>query len=329
VERAITAHGITGTITTITVTMAGPLSRLARVQTAASYPKQFDGDRVLAILQDYEATDWTEVAPTLTWAAVNPAKTWETYDPGFVGTVDTPGSYELYAYAGGKTGVNTYLNQIADSALGVLWEDQNGLLNYSDAASRLTDVANNGFFAIPAEYIAAPGIRTGSSIGDLANSWTITYKNGATKTGSDLTSIATYGKFDAAKTTLLEGGTEAQQQLDHYLATRAYPRQTLQAVTIPLHNPALSNSMRDAIIQSYMGKPVSFPDLPSSIIDGPFIGFIEGGTITVARKTAFLTLYVTEYALSQIEEAWQQVDSAEQWNTLSSTLTWEKATVVA
>ena len=329
VARVVQQHGDQGTQVGIDVTIAGPLLRLNRFTTASNYPKEFDGDRVEAILAAYEATSWNELDPMLQWEDVNPTTTWLTYDINFVGNIDTPGSYEITAYNGGETSVLSHIQQVADSAMGVLWESPDGLINYSDATSRLTKVINDGFLDISAEYLQATGLGSKSSLGDLINQMTIVYKTGQTTSGSDLTSIAQWGLFAGSKTTLLENLTDAQDMVELYLTTRSYPRNNLQTVTIPLHNPDLPDVLRDALISIRIGDPVTIPNIPNSIYSGPFEGFVEGVTFTVTRVAGFVTLYLSEYALSQIEQVWQQVDDAELWNTISATLTWQEATVVA
>lgn len=328
VGRSIAEHGVSGTRVNVNVTVAGPIARLARILTATSYPKEFDGDRVAQILNDYEATAWNEELPTLTWAGIDPTLDWTHYDPAFVGTIDTPGSYEITAYSGGAAGALNHLNQVATSALGVLWESPNGLVNYSDAASRLDKVANDGFLEISADYLQGVGLAATSSLGDLINDMRVTYKANAVKTGTDPISIATWGQFVGQKDTMLENGADAEDMVDLYLTTRAYPRNSLTAVTVPLHNPQLSGTLRNDLIGLNVGSPITIPNIPQSIYDGTFYGFVEGVSYTVARKAAAVTYYVSEYALSQIEMAWQQVNAAETWNTITATLTWENATVV-
>lgn len=329
VTRRITNHGVNGTEVTVDVTLAGPLTRLNRVSTAASYPKEFDGDRINQILLDFESTSWNEVNSLTTWATVDPALTWLTYDPDtFVGTVDTPGSYEITAYSGGTTNAYAHAQQVASSALGVIWEDQQGRINYSDAASRINDVAQNGFTMIDAAYLQARGLAAKTSSGDLINDMTVTYKTSASETAEDAFSKSVYGVFAGQKTTLLENKVDAEAMADLYIKTRAYPRNIMESVTIPLHNPDLPNALRDALINAYIGKPVSIPNPPSSILDSPFSGFLEGVTYAVSQKAASITVYLSSYALSQIEQAWQQVDPAERWNTVSAILTWENAEVI-
>lgn len=330
VTRQITNHGVSGTEVTVNVTLVGALSRLSRVETAASYPKEFDGERIEQILTDFASTDWTEVDPALTWGTVPADRTWLTFDQGaFVGTVDTPGSYEITAYSSGATSALAHAQLVALSALGVLWEDQDGLINYSDAASRINDVAQNGFTTIEADYLAGIGLASRSSTAELINDITISYKSTAVETGEDLASQFTYGRFAGQKATLLENKADAETMVDLYLQTRAYPRTTMQTVTVVLHNPNLPDVLRDALLNAYIGLPVAIPNPPTAILNSPFAGFLEGISYTVARKAAAVTLTLSEYALSQIEQAWQQVLSTEQWNTLTPTLTWENAEVVS
>jgi hypothetical protein len=68
---------------------------------------------------------------------------------------------------------------------------------------------------------------------------------------------------------------------------------------------------------------------PDSIYVGDFRGFVEGITWTINQYEVFLTLYLTEYALSVVAQSWNQVSPLEAWNTVSGTLDWANAQVVA
>lgn len=330
VARQVVRNGSYGVDVMISITLAGPLANLAKIETAPSYPKEFDGDRIEQILIDFQTADWTEVDPALTWATVDPATTWLTFDKNtFVGSIDTPGSYEITAYSAGATNAYSHAQMVATSALGVLWEDQDGLINYSDAASRINDVAQNGFTTIDAQFVAGVGLNTRTATADLINEITISYKASATETGVDLASQYAYGRFAGQKSTLLENKADAEAMVALYLQTRANPRTTIPSVTIPLHNESLPGALRDALLNAYVGMPLAIPDLPAAILNRPFSGFLEGISYTAGRKAAAVTLYLSEYALSQIEQAWQQVEPTERWNTLISTLTWENAEVIA
>lgn len=329
VTRRVSAYGSTGNIVDLDVTVVGPLARMGRYNTSAAYAKQFDGDRIAAILQDVFSTEWAEVLPTLIWSAVDPAKTWQTYDTGYAGTVDTPGSYEIVAYSGGAVAAASLAQNVAQSALGVLWESADGNINYSDAASRVTDVANNGFHDIDAGYASTANLSTNSTSGDLINSMTINYKAGAGVSDTRPVSIEAYGLFASQRSTYLELKAAAEQQLALFLDTRSIPRVNLQAITIPLDNPNLPDATRDALIGAYVGMPISIPNLPATLTNQPFSGFLEGWTWNVSQKQASITLTLSDYGLSAIQQAWNQVSIAEVWNTVSTTLKWENATVVA
>ena len=173
------------------------------------------------------------------------------------------------------------------------------------------------------------GISTTVTSSDLINQMTITYKGNASVTDQDIDSQLTYGLFASQRSTLLQSGVAAQQQLDLFMGTRTIPRLNLSAVTIPLDNPDLPNALRDALIGVTVGMPVSIGDLPASLSDQPFAGFVEGWTWNISRKQAALTMNLSDYGLSAIQQAWNQVSGLELWNTLASTLKWENATVVA
>lgn len=330
ISRRIQAAGDVSTVTFIDIIAAGPLARLAKLESEATYSKQYDGDRITAILQDVFTTSWDEVTPTtLTWAAVDPAKTWQTYDQGYVGSVETPGDYELYAYSGGAVEALSLCRLSANSALGILYETGDGLINYDSATTRVDRVSANGFTELDAGYLDARSIAAESKISDLINQIRITYKANASETGSNVDSIAAYGLFAANRATYLEQQAQVQQQVDFFLETRSLPRINLAAVTVPLHNPSLPDVTRDALIGVFCGFPINVTDLPGSIAQDAFDGFVEGYSWRITRYTADLTMTISDYALTAIQQAWQQVDPAETWQTITATLEWQDARVVA
>jgi len=78
-----------------------------------------------------------------------------------------------------------------------------------------------------------------------------------------------------------------------------------------------------------MGMPVNISDLPSNITNGQFQGFVEGWTFSAGYNALYLTLTVSPTAYSLQSTRWNGVDGAETWNTLSPTLEWIDATIVA
>jgi hypothetical protein len=90
----------------------------------------------------------------------------------------------------------------------------------------------------------------------------------------------------------------------------------------------MQNTLRDDLIEVYNGMPLEL-NPPDSIYEGDFQGFVEGITWTINQYEVFLTLYLTEYALSVVAQNWNQVSPSEAWNTVSGTLDWANARVVA
>ena len=329
VIRRIVATGNVGTAVQIDITAVGPLARLAKLETETGYPKQFDGDRMAAILGGVFTTSWDEVVPaTGTWAAVDPTLAWQTYDPGYVGNVDQPGDFEMYAYSGGAVEALSLTRLVANSALGILYETGDGLINYDASGTRIDRVGTSGFVSLGADYLTGTEIAADSRVADLINQLTITYKANASVTGSDAASIAAYGLFGASRGTYLESAAAANQQLAFFLETRATPRNNLAAVNVPLHNPNLPDMTRDSLLGVFCGLAVEIPDLPTAVYNYPFTGFVEGYQWRITRYTADLTMTISDYGLTAIQQAWQQVNAAETWNTLTPTLTWENARVV-
>lgn len=330
IRRSLVDVGPGGQVAVVDITMVGPLGRLSRRETNPTYDKQFDGDRVAAILEDVFSTAWNEVTPVnLQWVDVDPAITWATYDPGYAGTIEQPGAYELTAYSGGVVEALSLAQAAASSALGVLYEEPDGTISYDTATTRITRVANSGYTELSADYCTGVGLASFTNSSQIINRIRLTYKNNQVVSGEETDSQASYGLFAAQRNTQLENGTAAQQQVDLYMTTRAYPRISLEAISIPLHNPNLPDAARNALVGVYCGLPLSIPDLPLQIDNEPFTGFVEGWTWQIDRKTATLTMNVSDYALTAISVQWNQVPASELWNTLTPTLTWETARTVA
>lgn len=328
VSASMRAHGSTGYATNTTITVMGALARLANKPTASTYPKQFDGDRIAAILLDVYGDTWAQTAPGLTWATIDPTVTWLNYETE-IGVIDQPGDFEVTAFNQGIVAAQSLANFTANSALGVLWEDGEGRINYTSASERINNATVNGFETINADYIAAGNTSSIININDIANDITVSYKNNQEVTGEDLASITTYGRIARQWSTILENVASAQQLRDLYLETRTLPRRNLNAVSIPLHNPGLGSTLRDALVEVYNGKPVSIPDLPLPIYRTPFTGFVEGYVWELAKMTATLTLTLSDYGLTALEQTWSQVSASETWNTVSPILIWSDAKVVA
>jgi hypothetical protein len=313
----------------IRVTALGALSKLPVSLTEGVLSKDFDGDQIYTILEDLLLNNWNEVAPAVTWAAYDPTQTWATAENVGLGEIDRPGDYELTARSASTTDVYSLINTLATSGLGYIYEDSSGRIGYADSTHRAQYLAANGYTAISATTAFAAGISTIKRIADVRNKVTIQYKNSQEESASDTGSIGIYGQQAHVISTTLENAVDAEFQADFYLGLRAYPQAQFQAITFTLGNGNIDDSDRDALLNVFMGLPLDITDLPPNILLGRFQGFVEGWTFTAGYNRLDITLNLSPTAFSLQSMKWENVSVAESWNTLSPTLIWNDATVVA
>ena len=313
----------------IRVTALGALSKLPVSLTEGVLAKDFDGDQIYTILSDLLLNNWNEVAPAVTWAAYDATQTWATAENVGLGEIDKPGDYELTARSASTTDVYSLVSALATSGLGYIYEDSSGRISYADATHRSQYLAANGYTEISASTAFAAGISTIKRIADVRNNVTIQYKNGQEASALDTASIGTYGQQAQLIGTSIENTVDAESQADFYLGLRAYPQAQFQAITFTLGNNNIDDSDRDALLNVSMGLPLDITNLPPNILLGRFQGFVEGWTFSAGYNRLDLTLNLSPTAFSLQSMKWENVSVAETWNTLSLTLDWNSATVVA
>ena len=103
----------------------------------------------------------------------------------------------------------------------------------------------------------------------------------------------------------------------------------MRSITFPLGSTEIDDTDRDSLLQVFMGMPVRITNLPTNMVNGQFEGFVEGWTWRAGYNNLQLDLTVSPFAFSIQTYQWQDVNAAETWNTLSATLEWEDATIVA
>ena len=313
----------------IRVTALGALSKLPVSLTEGVLAKDFDGNQIYTILSDLLLNNWNEVAPAVTWAAYDATQTWATAENVGLGEIDQPGDYELTARSASTTDVYSLVSALATSGLGYIYEDSSGRISYADATHRSQYLAANGYTEISASTAFAAGISTIKRIADVRNNVTISYKNGQEASAFDTASIGTYGQQAQLIATTIEKTVDAEFQADFYLGLRAYPQAQFQAITFTLGNNNIDDADRDALLNVAMGLPLDITDLPPNILLGRFQGFVEGWTFSAGYNRLDLTLNLSPTAFSLQSMKWENVSVAETWNTLSLTLDWNSATVVA
>jgi hypothetical protein len=313
----------------ITITALGALSKLPKTLTQGVLTKDYDGDQIYSILSEILFNQWNEVPPALEWANYEPTTIWTNAENSGLGEIDRPGDYELTARSASTTDVYSLVSGLARSGLGYIYEDASGRIGYADSTHRSQYFGTNGYTYIDGGWAYAAGVSTSKRLGDIRNRVTITYKNNAQHTAEDAASIVTYGIQADNIVTSIENGADATSQAEFYLDIRAYPQYQFKAITFPMTNPNISDVSRDQFLNIFMGLPVNIDDLPLNIAEGRFQGFVEGWTWTTRFNALDLTMIVSPLAFSLQAFRWNLVPNTESWNTISPTLDWNNATIVA
>jgi hypothetical protein len=316
---------------TYSITALGALARLPKVLTNGVLSKDFDGEQIYDILQAVLFAQWQQVPGALTWATYDPTTTWATAGNTGLGEIDRPGNYELAARSSSRTDVYSLVSALATSGLGYIYEDAFGRIGYADSTHRTTYLAANGYVDIDATHARAKGLKIQTRAGDVRNSLTIKYNatSSAEQSASDAASIAEFGTLAQIITTTLHNSADATAQANFYLSLRAQPEPIFKAMTFDLTNPELDNGDRDALINVFMGQPLAIINLPLNMASGAFQGFVEGWSFTASYNQLSLTVLLSPLAYSLQAMRWNDVPITEKWNTVSPTLTWEYATIVA
>ena len=323
--------GTTTFTQTYSIIALGALARLPKALTDGVLPKEFEGDQIYAILAEVLFNTWAEVPASLTWASYDPTVTWATAENSGLGDIDRPGNYELAARSSSRTNVYSLVAALATSGLGYIFESPTGQIGYADSTHRTTYLAANGFVDLSANTARASGLRIDTRAGDVRNSITIQYDatSSSEKSASDATSINTYGQLSQIIPTTLHNGTDAQDQANFYLSLRANPQPIFSDITYDLTNSELDNSDRDNLLNVFMGQPISITDMPSNMNSGSFQGFVEGWTFQASYNQLSVSLILSPLAYSTQAMRWSDVPVTEIWSSVSPTLDWANATIVA
>ena len=316
---------------TYTIVALGALARLPKVLTNGVLSKKFDGDQIYDVLSGVLFNTWAQVAGALTWAAYDPTTTWATAENAGLGEIDRPGNYELAARSSSRIDVYSLVSALATSGLGYLYESPTGAIGYADSTHRVNYLAANGYVDIDANQARAQGLKIQTRAGDVRNSVTIKYNatSSAEQSASDSDSIATFGTLAQIITTTLHNSADATAQANFYLALRAQPEPIFKAITFDLTNPEIDNSDRDALITVFMGQPLRITNLPLNMNSGTFQGFVEGWTFSASYNQLSVTVLLSPLSYSLQAMRWNDVSILETWSSVSPTLDWENATIVA
>lgn len=327
----VQTSGSTATSQQIKITAVGALARLARAVYTGNFAHQFDGDRIEELLSTVLFDQWNEVPAAETWAEYDPLVQWQNAENTGLGEIDTPGDYELHSENNLNDTVYNLASRFATSGLGYLYEDSQGRIGYADSTHRSQYLAINGYVDLDGAHSIGPGLSIIKRAGDVRNSITIAYGSQGTQsvTDEDAASITDYGQLATTIQTTLRNQSDAEDQAAFYLLIRAYPQFALRQITFPVGSPEIDDSDRDALLEVFMGMPINLINLPSNMSNGEFQGFVEGWTWTASLNRLSLTMNVSPIAYSLQAFRWNSVPATESWNTISPTLDWINATIVA
>jgi hypothetical protein len=309
------------------------LARLPKFIFEDNLPRDFDGDQIFDVLEEILLSQWQSVPGALTWATYDPTITWANAGNTGLGEIDRPGNYDLAARGGGSDPIDAYslVAALATSGLGYIYEDAQGRISYADSTHRTTYLATNGYVDLDANHARAAGLRIETRVGDVRNAITIKYGANSTSdvSASDAASIATYGNLAQIITTTLHDAADANAQAAFYLSLRANPQPIFSEITFDLTNPEIDNSDRDNLIGVFMGEAIALTNLPLNMSSGTFQGFVEGWSFQASYNQLSVTLLLSPLAYSLQAFTWQDVPITETWNSVSPTLEWQYATIVA
>jgi hypothetical protein len=319
-----------GYVTTGTILGIGSLAKLTKAVFNTALAEGLDGAQIAEILSASLNLTWNQVTPTVTWATYPATTTWNEAE-SYIGEVDS-GFYTMIALAASASAKSqTLTDQIANSALGQMYEEKDGDVSYADADHRSNTLSTNGYTFLDGAYATPSSITSTTQVARIRNSLIYRYATGygSTYSISDSDSIASYGLFERSFDSNIKNLVDITDIANRELNLRRVPKGSLGAITFRLDNPDMSSAMLDSLIGVYFGQPMLINNLPSNLLGGTFDGFVENVALRATPTYVDLTLYIsaTEFSLSTTQ--WDTVvPSTITWATTNATLIWNNATGV-
>lgn len=321
--------GSEATVTVIDIYALGALAKLQNAVWEGSLVKALDGIQIRSILESLLAGQWNDVSAAQKWQNYDPSIIWENAEVVGLGDIDN-GEYEMISRSAEPINAYSYIADIANSAIGYLYEDAAGNISYGDASHRQDYLVNNGYVNLDANHALADGIRTTTRQGDIVNNVVINYKNnfGTSYTFIDQNSIDLYGLYAKNINSLIDNNPDAETVAERIVAFRSTPKPKFDSITFALHNPELDDSDRDSLLNTFMGMPVAIENLPMNINSGSFVGYVEGWTFRSSLSGLSITLTLSPTEFWTVAQDWDQIDPTLEWADVDATLIWQNATGV-
>jgi hypothetical protein len=327
VSVSVLDAGTTNTFIT-QISASGGLSELAAKEAnLVGYAEQKDGDRIVSVITDTFGLKWNELPATQVWTDYT-TETWDSLLGVDISAIDTPGTYDLFSSIAAPEPLNAlnYVQIVADSGSGFIYETTSGGIGYQDQDARSDYVSANGFVDISKNFILADGISVTTSRNDIINDVIVVYgaAEDAVQT-EELDSISQYGRVTQTVQTFLKNQTDAETLADRLVLLNAYPQPVIQGIQIQIDAPTMTSSLLNSLVGVFFGMPVSVTDFPALLFPNQFFGYVEGWEWDIDRFTARLTLNVSDFTFSAVPVAWQDVYAGEIWSTIDPSLQWQDA----
>jgi hypothetical protein len=292
-----------GYVTTGTILGIGALSKLAKAVYNTALASARDGEQIALILNQALSSTWDEVNATVTWATYPATVTWNEAENS-IGQIDQ-GEFDMIQINASPTAKSqTLVDQIANSALGIISESESGLVYYDDADHRENYLLAYGYTDLDAAYATPSSIQSQTQTARLRNSLIYKYSTGYASllTLTDSASISAYGLFEKSTESNILNIGDMQQIAERELFLRNTPRGSLGAIRFRLDNPDLPSAMLDDLLTMFCGRPVSIDNLPSNLLGGTFTGFVENIAVNATPTYVDMTLYVsaTDFSIPPI-----------------------------
>jgi hypothetical protein len=306
----------------------GSLAKLTKAVYNTALAEGLDGAQIAAILGAALNLNWDEVTPTITWDTYPATTTWNDAE-SYVGTIDS-GFYTMIALAASASAKSlTLADQIANSALGQIYEEKDGDVSYDDADHRSNYLAANGYTALDGSYASPSSIQSTTQIARIRNSLIYRYATGygSTYSTSSTDSVAQYGLYERSFESNIKNLVDITDIGTRELRLRSTAKGSLGAISFRLDNPDMPSAMLDSLIGAFFGMPVLINNLPSNLLGGTFEGFVENIALRATPTYVDITLYITATEFSLSTTQWDTViPSSTIWTGVTGTLDWNNAT---
>jgi len=301
-----------------TIQATGPLTRAGRRNVTGTLGADTEGDRIASLAQLALAQQYRETPGT--WA--DQALTWDGFAVD-ISQIDQPGLYDLAAVTETPVNVLDELAAAAFSGSGWLYETRDGVLGYGDSTRR-ENTPEADYLTIPGSAVDRSSWQSFTDEGNLVNIAEVIY-DGGTATIDDATSLALYGRWERAYDTRLADVGDAIAFGARRLELDSAPRTNLAGpLIIDLLNTP--DALTDALLAIERNYGVTIQEVPTYIApEGVYRGFVEGYVWILNRIQPTLSLFVSDYSLSNFGLRWAAAGPTP-WNGVGASLTWQDAT---